>query len=80
MTVGCKSSWGKNDINFIDDDDKIMDEPVKKDFDQIIKQTVKTKTIEVYSKDEVENVIDRLFNDLEKLFSNMNHNRKYEIK
>ena len=71
LTIGCKSSWGKYDVNFIDDDDEDIAE--KDEFDKVIVQTIKTKAVEVYSRDALDDVIDNLFDSLERLFANMNH-------
>ena len=50
LTMGCNSTW------------LIIDKET--DESKSITHTVKTTTIEVYSKDEVDNVLDKLFNKL----------------
>ena len=46
-----------------------------------ITQTVKTTTIEVYSKDEVDNVLDKLFDKLELLVSHLKYKKSgYTLK
>ena len=59
LTMGCNSTW------------LIIDKET--DESKSITHTVKTTTIEVYSKDEVDNVLDKLFNKLELLFTTMKH-------
>ena len=57
--MGCNSTW-------------LL---IAKDADEskTITHTVKTTTIEVYSKEELNNVVDKLFDKLELLFSTMKH-------
>ena len=57
--MGCNVSW------------KIINKETNET--KFINQTVKTTTIEAYSKDEVDNVLDKLFDKLELLFNTMKH-------
>ena len=59
--MGCNTTWMK----------------INKDTEEIkfINQTVKTTTIEAYSKDEVDNVLDKLFDKLELLVSNLKYKK-----
>ena len=59
LTMGCNVSW------------KIITKDTNES--KFINQTVKTTTIEAYSKDEVDNVVDKLFDKLDKLFNTMKH-------
>ena len=61
LTMGMKATW----IRF----DKETGET------ESLTQPVKTTTIEVYSKDEVDNVLDKLFDKLELLVSNLKYKK-----
>ena len=67
LTMGCNVSW------------KILNKETNEE--KFINQTVKTTTIEVYSKDEVDNVLDKLFDKLELLVSNLKYKKSgYTLK
>ena len=51
----------------------MADNKYKTNETKFINQTVKTTTIEAYSKDEVDNAVDKLFDKLELLFNTIKH-------